>query len=366
MLILSGTNEVIDILPSPEGLYDVEQVNGTIVPGLINAHCHVELSYLQGMIPRKTGILKFVQGVMQNRREADEMIIDSMRSAVRDMEQEGIVAVGDISNTADSIAVKKSSAIRFKNFIEVMGMIGAVAENRFKYSEAVRQDFENNGLDAVLVPHAPYSVSDELFGLLNGSSAGKTISIHSQESTAENLLFELAEGDMLALYDMLNIPRTQLEPKGISSFRHWYPRLQQAKSIVSVHNSFISQADLDTIIENPVGAGPRLYFCLCPNANLYIENVLPPIELLMNAGMPICIGTDSLASNDALSVMAELNTIRQYFPSIPEATLLQWATSGGAAALGFDDVLGSFRKGTKPGVAVIDAQFSSSRLIPAG
>jgi cytosine/adenosine deaminase-related metal-dependent hydrolase len=366
VLVISETNEVMDILPSAEGLDDIERLQGTIIPGLINAHCHVELSYLHGQIPRGTGILKFVKAVMQQRREADDQIMESMRAAVSGMEQQGIVAVGDISNMADSIPVKQHSSIRFRNFIEAMGLVGAVAESRFRYSESIRQDFENNGLDAVLVPHAPYSVSTELFSLIDASSSGKTISIHNQESTAENLLFQLGEGDMLELYDMLKIPRTHITAQGISSLQYWHPRLQQAKSIISVHNSFTSQADIDLIKTGHRVHGQGLYFCLCPNANLYIENVVPPVELLMDSGLPICIGTDSLASNESLSVMGELSTIRQYFPAIPEATLLQWATSGGASALGFDDQLGSFRKGTKPGVVLIDAKFSSRLLIPAG
>ena len=105
------------------------------------------------------------------------------------------------------------------------------------------------------------------------------------------------------------------------------------------------------------------YWCVCINANLYIENALPPIELIRNNQCKIVLGTDSLASNDALSIVAEMKKIKQHFPSIPLSEILQWATLNGAAALQLEQALGSFEKGKTPGVVLLDDNLNSAKRL---
>jgi cytosine/adenosine deaminase-related metal-dependent hydrolase len=99
--------------------------------------------------------------------------------------------------------------------------------------------------------------------------------------------------------------------------------------------------------------GNALYFCLCVNANQYIGEALPPLELFRQNNCTITLGTDSLASNHQLSITEEINTIRKNFPGIPLEEILGWATINGAAALQMQDILGSFEKGKKPGVVLL-------------
>ena len=96
-----------------------------------------------------------------------------------------------------------------------------------------------------------------------------------------------------------------------------------------------------------------MFFCVCPNANTYIGNPLPDIDLLQQYQAAITVGTDSLASNNQLSILAELQTIHRHFPQIETKELLQWATSNGARALQLNDVIGSFEPGKKPGVLIV-------------
>jgi cytosine/adenosine deaminase-related metal-dependent hydrolase len=98
----------------------------------------------------------------------------------------------------------------------------------------------------------------------------------------------------------------------------------------------------------------QTFYCLCPNANLYISNVLPDIHLLMKEQCNIVLGTDSLASNHQLSIAEEIKTIQNNFPGISLETMLQWATINGARALQMDDTLGSFEKGKQPGVLLLE------------
>ena len=94
--------------------------------------------------------------------------------------------------------------------------------------------------------------------------------------------------------------------------------------------------------------------CLCPNANLYIEDRLPDIPLFMKHNSLIVFGTDSLASNYQLSILEEMKTIKKAFPYISTSEMLVWATSNGAKALAFEDNLGDFTRGKKPGVVLFE------------
>ena len=107
--------------------------------------------------------------------------------------------------------------------------------------------------------------------------------------------------------------------------------------------------------------GLKLVYCLCINANLYIENKVPPVDLLMKHNCHIVLGTDSYSSNWQLSIAKEMEAIRQHFPHIPEETILQWATSSGAKSLGWEDELGSFEKGKSPGIILLKKNFNASQ-----
>ncbi|MFY8004803.1 MAG: amidohydrolase family protein, partial [Chitinophagaceae bacterium] len=104
------------------------------------------------------------------------------------------------------------------------------------------------------------------------------------------------------------------------------------------------------------------HFCICANANLYIENCLPNIPLLHKSGIPMVIGTDSLASNHQLSIISELITLQNGFPELNTGLLLQWSTYNGAKALGIDSWAGSFEKGKKPGIVLLEGITQNSLL----
>jgi len=152
------------------------------------------------------------------------------------------------------------------------------------------------------------------------------------------------------LYETLGVDISFTKPYHQSSVQTYLPWLDETAATLLVHNTCISEADLQ-FIQN---LQQSIHYCCCINANLYIENTVPPLELLRKHRAQICLGTDSLASNHQLSIAAEINTIRQYFPQIPLTEVLQWATYNGAVALGFDATLGSIEKGKQPGLLLIE------------
>lgn len=359
-VIFDDSNTVVDIVATEIAGVDVIHIPDILTPGFINAHCHVELSHLKNSIPSKTGLINFITAILQQRTADKNVIQNAIQQAENDMLQNGIVAVGDICNTDDTIHQKQKRNIWYYNFIEVSGWQYAAAEKRFAVMQQVQQQF--NAFKSVIVPHAPYSVAKPLWQLLQQQYGQHTITMHNQETAAENELFKTGTGSFLPFYHQFNITEQQFIPTGTTSLQSIYPYIANAKNILLVHNTFITPADISFLQQQQTA----VFFCLCPNANIYIENTLPNIPLLLESKLPVVLGTDSLASNNTLSIAAEIQTIIQFYPSIPLETLLQWATLNGAKALQADSVLGSLDKGKQPGLLAFNAaNYSVKKLLPA-
>jgi cytosine/adenosine deaminase-related metal-dependent hydrolase len=357
VLITDGSGLIIDLVNIEEAGDGIEEFKGIISPGFVNAHCHLELSHLKGRIPENTGIVEFVQQVMNNRSKGNEQQLEAMEQADSKMYHSGIVAVGDICNSTDSIAVKKSSKILWHNFIEVSGFVGETANARLEAMKLVSDQFKNElpFQPKTLSPHAPYSVSKKLFHLLNEHTEAQLITIHNQESADEDELYLAKQGGFLDLYNNFEIDISSFEPTGKSSVQSWQPYFNKQQSILSVHNTYTSKSDIDFLIKYSEKHSSLFSYCICINANDYIEQKNPPIEMLMNSDCNVVIGTDSLASNHQLNILEELKTIQlSNNPIFPLSILLKWATINGAKALQLDSLVGSFEKGKKPGVVLIE------------
>jgi cytosine/adenosine deaminase-related metal-dependent hydrolase len=357
VLVLNDAGAVEAILPTADGLTGVEVLDGYLAPGFINSHCHLELSHLQNVLPEHTGIVDFILGVQAKRNNFSEQeIIAAALKADAQMQAQGIVAVGDIANSTFSFAAKKDSAIFYHTFFEVIGFNPAAADKII--SDALQMQLAARLSHSSIVPHAPYSVSSKLMELINDLPNNQTISIHNQESTAENIFMQTASGDFTRLYEKFGIDISHFKA-GFDSSLAAYIHLFQSKKMGLVHNTFMSAADL-ALAKNSAN---EIYYVICANANLFIENKLPDIAFLQAAGANICLGTDSLASNHSLSMLSEINTIRAAYPQIPMAELLQWATLNGAAFLGLEEQFGAFKIGSKPGINLIAKDFKSLQVI---
>jgi cytosine/adenosine deaminase-related metal-dependent hydrolase len=345
VLVMDSAGSVLDIMDEKDAGDDVEVFKGMLSPGFINAHCHIELSHLKGAIPPATGLVNFVQQVMTKRGATEEEKQIAIKNAEEELYQSGTVAVGDICNTTDSLIIKQTSKLHWYNFIEVSGFVDTAAEKRFADAQAILAQFQS---PKSITPHAPYSVSKTLFNLLNDATANQLITIHNQETEAENELYRTRQGGFLNLYKNFNIDIAGFEPTGKSSLQSWLPYFTNKQSTILVHNTFTNKEDVDFI-------RIQKYFCLCINANKYIEQKIPPIELLREKKSTIVVGTDSYASNWQLNMLEEIKTIQQETANkIPLSEVLQWATINGAKALQMDDKLGSFEKGKQPGIVLID------------
>lgn len=353
VLITDIDGKIINITDITEAGGDIETFNGIISPGFINAHCHLELSHLKSLIPEKTGLIEFVFKVVSERHFAEDDILAAIEKAENEMWQNGIIAVGDICNNSLSTAQKIKGNLNYYNFIETSGWHPQVADIRFEKSKNIFDVFTEKRLKASIVPHAPYSVSENLWEEIIPFFKEKTVTIHNQESAGEDLFFLEGEGDFAGMYKMMNIDNSFYKAKKIRSIESYFEKFSSAASVILVHNTFTKQEDID-FIKKHKSKNQLISFCLCPNANLYIENTLPPVDLFLKNNVNIILGTDSLASNHQLNILEEIKTIFNFFPEIKTETLLQWATLNGAKALQMEDKLGSFEKEKKPGVVLIE------------
>ncbi|WP_412466442.1 amidohydrolase family protein [Pedobacter sp. KLB.chiD] len=326
---------------------DLTKYKGAIVPGFINTHCHLELSHMLNRIPEQTGLVEFVQHVIKRRQGNADLIDLAMQKADQQMFDNGIVAVGDISNQISSKKVKETSKIYYHTFIEALGFNPERAVVIMDHLREVKHDF--NPLPSTIVPHAPYTVSPQLFELIRQEAEKENafISVHNQETDDENAFFESKTGGFLKLYEFLGMDLSFFDPTNKTSLKTWLPYIKKQKTLL-VHNTVTNRAD----IEFAKRSNPDLYWCLCPQANLYIENALPDVDLLMDEGLKITLGTDSLASNNHLNILSEMLTLQKY-KQVPFEKLLNWATINGAEFLELDQQMGTIEAGKKPGLNLI-------------
>ncbi len=359
VLVLADSGAIEAILPNADGLMDVEVYEGYLAPGFVNSHCHLELSHLQNQLTKHTGIVDFILSLQTKRTNfSEEQIADAAMQADLQMQAEGIAAVGDIANNLSSLWVKKQSSIYYHTFFEVLGFnpanVSQIMANALAMQNAAK------AINSSIVPHAPYSVSKPLMQAIAALAQTQPLTIHNQESAAENIFMQNATGNFTRLYESFGIDISHFDA-GFDSALAAYIDIFKAQKIALVHNTFMAPSDIALAKQS----GNDLYYVICANANLFIENKMPDIPLFQAEGLTLCIGTDSLASNASLSVLDEIRTIQAAFPNIAIESLLEWATWNGAAFLGLSEQLGAFHLGAKPGVNLISKDLKSLSVIAA-
>ncbi len=329
---------------------------GTITPGFINTHCHLELSHMKGLVATGTTLIPFITGVVTKRAAAEKIIAKAIEKAENDMLKSGIVAVGDISNVPDTFAQKAKGRLRYYTFIEMFDFLQE--QNADTEFEKYRIVFDAltlaEGSRKSVVPHAPYSVSRKLFEKINDFNAKSniTVSIHNQETQPEQDLFLKGEGGFYDFYGKFGISLDSFVAPKETAIHYALKNMTHSLRTLFVHNTLTSKAD----IEAAHNWSPNVYWATCPNANLYIENRLPNYQNFLDTNARMTIGTDSLTSNWQLSIIEEMKTIQRFQSYVPLDVLLKWATLNGAEALGFADTLGSLDVGKTPGLALLNIE----------
>jgi cytosine/adenosine deaminase-related metal-dependent hydrolase len=351
-----------------------------ILPGLVNAHTHLELSYLHGRVPPRDRFSEWIRDVvaMQRRypdRAAPEIVM-AAREAIRFARAAGTALFGDISNTLATVPLLRDAGVRAQVFYELLGF--NVPDPEVRVAAARRQANEANDASAgddvrvTLAPHAPYSVSPPLFAAIRADLDSRTrrvSSVHLGESPDEVEFVRHGTGDIRATLEQLGVWTDEWRavlPSGLSPVGYLSTLGFLDGSILVIHGVQFDDEDLERL--RALGAT----LVSCPRSNRHVGAGDPPLERFYESGVRIAVGTDSLASVEDLNVFAELAAMRRLAPSVPAARLLESATKHGADALGFGGELGTIEPGKRaeliavrlPGDVVDVEEFLVSGITP--
>ena len=357
-----GTVTSVGECPAPES--ETDFVRGAIVPGFVNTHCHLELSYLWKAFRKGTGMAGFIDQInaMRDNKSLEEKLRD-IKHWMNVMWDRGVSAMADISNCSDTFAVKKTSPMYTRTFLEVFGTESQDCDSVMAAVRKLQADAESYGLDAAPTPHSCYTMSPEL--VTAASSDGLKsgfLSYHSEETEEEEDMLKYGSG---AMWNNRKAAGMSVPPvTGKSSLLYFIDRLEKAhpapfdEHILLVHEVCMDQEGIDavkSVMKHP-------FVALCPLSNIFIGNALPHVPLMRRNGLKITVGTDSLSSNDDLDMVRELHCLQTGFPEVELNELLVWACRNGAEFLSKESEYGRIAVGMKPGLVRIDNLGPDCRL----
>lgn len=357
VLVLDDRNNFVESISEDQvEKLNIQRFKGILTPGFVNTHCHLELSHLKGKIPQHTGLPAFGKQVITLRSQLQaEEIAEHMQEADQKMWERGIAVVGDISNDSSSFEVKAISKINYHTFIELIGLKPDTASGIFEKGLVLHSLLKEYGIQGSLAPHAPYSTSKELIAMISefDQKHSYPFSIHNQESDEEHKFFFGEANGFTDLFQFLGLDLSWHKAPKTSSLKYYSKTLAAQKNIL-VHNTCSSKEDLETV------SGKGIYWCFCPTANAYIENSHPDYSLFKTYSNNICLGTDSLASNHSLDLVAEANLIFSSTKIYSLENILQFMTFNSAQALNLQENYGQLLVGKNSGLNHI--QFSNNSL----
>ncbi|HEX3771087.1 MAG TPA: amidohydrolase family protein [Polyangiaceae bacterium] len=364
-VVVDGAGLVVDVGPAGELLprhagVAVERAHGVVLPGLVNAHTHIELSALRGHVPGGAGFVPWVEQMIGVRAEiAPEDDAAAIDRAVADLDAFGTAAVGEVSNSLSAVRPLARRGIVGRVFHEVFGIERASLEQRVAGLPAILADrvgdWPSADLEYAPSPHTLYTTHPDVVRRLvrEARERGARASLHLAEHAAERRFLEHGDGPIPGWYEArLRVRRDLLEWPGKSPVALADDLGALGPHVLCVHLTDARPEELELVARR----GAPVVFC--PRSNLFIETRLPPLLSALAAGVVPALGTDSLASNASLDVLAEAKALADRFPSVPAADLLRMATWEGARALGRDDV-GRITRGARPGLVAIEADASA-------
>lgn len=333
----------------------VDLGHAAILPGLVNAHTHLELSHLRRSIAPAERFLDWIRALVARRREildpADPGILEGVRAGIREARAAGTALLGDIGNTLVTIPLLAEADMPAVVFYELF---------KFDESDPVgRVQRARQQLDALpgsadvrtsIAPHAPYSVAPLLFRAIRSDldrHPFDSSTVHLAESAEEMRFLMTGEGPWRELLEEMGVWTNEWKPPGSSPIAYLADAGFLDNRVLAVHGVHCSPADMSRL------AAIGCTIVACPRSNHYVGVGSPPLDAFYRSGAGVAFGTDSLASVEDLNVFSELAEARRIAPDVPARRLLESATLGGARALRFDGELGSIEPGKRAALLAV-------------
>jgi cytosine/adenosine deaminase-related metal-dependent hydrolase len=320
---------------------------GVLLPGLVNAHVHLELSHLAGRVPFGGGFVPWIESVVGSRgRFTDEDVRGAAGAAIRFLEERGTVAVGDVSNGLAHLDLLAASRLSGVVFLELLGWDPEKADAALGWAEerlATAAPTLRPGLDARLAAHAPHSVSAVLLRLL--VERGGPRAIHLAESPDEAAFLRSGDGAWAGFLARRGLGHVAFAPPGLTPVRYADGLGALHSRLVAAHAVQVDAADREVLAQRGV------HVVVCPRSNRNLGVGTADVPALLAAGVRLALGTDSLASVDSLDVLEDAVLLRRSFPRLDPAAIVRLATLGGAEALGVGGGLGTIAPGRRAALA---------------
>lgn len=332
------------------------RVRGVVFPGLVNAHTHIELSSMRGKVPGGHGFVAWLDRLVTTRsEETPDEALEGIGPGIEEIARAATVAVGDVSNTLAPVTALARHGIGGSVFHEVFGMdrgavLRRIAGLRAELEERV-PSWPGPDLAYAPAPHTLFTLHhDAVRALLESAERrGLRTSLHLAEHPAERRAVEHGDGPVPSFFERRLEQRPEWPKRPLFDLAEDVGALRP--NVVLVH---LADARPDELARVAASGAPVV---LCPRSNLYIEARLPPLLSVREAGIEAALGTDSLASNTSLDVLAEAKALADRFPSVPTWELVRMATWNGARALGRTD-LGRLAKSARPAIFCVEGEIA--------
>jgi cytosine/adenosine deaminase-related metal-dependent hydrolase len=330
-----------------------EEHAAVLLPGLVNAHTHLELSALRGRVPGGRGFAAWVEAMLSARAGAvPEQDLEAIDVAISELLAAGTAAIGEVSNTLAAVEPLASAPLLGRVFHEVYGIRRDTGEAMLVLADQRKAELAGwpCNLSYAPAPHTPYTLHPEVLQELvaRARALGRRTSLHLCEHPAERAFLAHGGGPFAEFLAARGATPPDWPPPGRDPVRYAQDLGALAHDVICVH---LADAREDEIA---VLSSARAPVVLCPRSNLHIELKLPPLLQLLAAGVRPGLGTDSLASSPSLDVLDEARALHERFPSVAPRLLLAMATSFGAEALGLAAHVGRLAKERGPGVIAFE------------
>ncbi len=344
--VLTVRGERIEAITArPQRPPDFDLGNVAVLPGLVNAHTHLDLCGLRGRLPPGEDFPAWLRGVIGHRRGLTPPQVEaSIRVGLAESLAHGTTLVGDIAGQGLSWPLVAAAPLWGVVFYELLGLPRERARQAWHAARAWLQDHPATATCRPgLSPHAPYSVRAALFRAAAACARRRhlPVAIHLAETVAERQLLQEHQGTLRDFLAGLGV----WDARGLIRHFEDLPRLfADTVPTAFIHGNYLSPTA-------PIAPGSAVVYC--PRTHVAFGHPPHPLPELLDAGVRVALGTDSLASNPDLDVLAEARFLHQLYPDLPGAAVLRMATLAGAEALGWQRQTGSLEPGKSADLVIL-------------
>jgi cytosine/adenosine deaminase-related metal-dependent hydrolase len=322
------------------------------LPGLVNAHSHLELSDLQGRAPFEGDFVKWLGGVTQGRRELKGELSDTIADACKMSLTGGVTSVGDVCFRHRAWRHLARQPIRKTCYAEVFGMTSDLESPRAYLERCIEETQEDELLRLGLSPHAPYSAGPGVYEFTGRLAKEHQLPLvtHMAETEAEVEFLTKGSGGWMDYLQRIHMWDGSFAFPGKRPVEYFLSLPISDQSFLLAHVNYINDEELEAL------AKTQHSVAYCPRSHGFFGHRPHRFREMSAAGINVCLGTDSLASNSSLSILDEMRYLHREFGDPAPEAILAMATVNGAKAIGWSDKIGVIEEGKEADLAVIPLQ----------